>query len=69
MPSPFPGMNPYLEDGSLWRDVHNRLIVSIANDLGAKLRPKYYAAIATLHLLWLPQHVQIADGPLVGTRR
>lgn len=47
MPSPFPGMNPYLENGSLWREVHNRMIVAIANDLGTKLRPKYYAAIET----------------------
>lgn len=47
MPSPFPGMNPYLEDLVFWREVHNRLIVALANDLGARLRPKYYSAIET----------------------
>jgi Protein of unknown function (DUF4058) len=47
MPSPFPGMNPYLEDPFFWREVHNRIIVELANDLGARLRPKYYAAIET----------------------
>jgi hypothetical protein len=40
-------MNPYLEDALFWREVHNRLIVAIANELGTKLRPKYYAAIET----------------------
>jgi hypothetical protein len=30
MRSPFPGMDPYLEHPSLWPDVHNRLIVAIA---------------------------------------
>jgi Protein of unknown function (DUF4058) len=47
MPSPFPGMNPYLEDPFFWREVHNRMIVALANDLGAQLRPRYYAAIET----------------------
>jgi Protein of unknown function (DUF4058) len=47
MPSPFPGMDPYLEDPFFWHQVHSRLIVALANDLGAKLRPKYYAAIET----------------------
>ena len=30
-PNPFPGMNPYLESSELWRSVHNRLIVAIAD--------------------------------------
>jgi hypothetical protein len=28
--SPFPGMDPYLENSELWSAVHNRLIVAIA---------------------------------------
>jgi hypothetical protein len=47
MPSPFPGMDPYLEDPFFWHQVHSRLIVALSNDLGRKLRPKYYAAIET----------------------
>jgi hypothetical protein len=47
MPSPFPGMDPYLEDPFFWHQVHSRLIVALSNDLGGKLRPKYYAAIET----------------------
>jgi hypothetical protein len=29
MPSPFPGMNPYLEHPALWSGVHHRLIKAI----------------------------------------
>lgn len=42
MPSPFPGMNPYLE-GALWREVHTYLITAVASDLNARL-PGYYRA-------------------------
>ena len=45
MPSPFPGMNPYLEHPALWSEVHKRLIVAIADALFPKLRPKYRVAI------------------------
>lgn len=45
MPSPFPGMNPYLEHPALWAGIHHRLITAIANDLAPKIRPLYIAAI------------------------
>ena len=45
MPSPFLGMNPYLEHPSLWAGIHHRLITAIANHLAPKLRPKYIVAI------------------------
>ncbi|HIK44304.1 MAG TPA: DUF4058 family protein, partial [Leptolyngbyaceae cyanobacterium M65_K2018_010] len=45
MPSPFPGMDPYLEDPTLWAGVHQRLIVAIANALAPQLRPKYIVAV------------------------
>lgn len=61
MPSPFPGMNPYLEAAFLWREVHSRLIVALANDLGSRLRPKYYAAIETRTYL-----EDESEGVLVG---
>lgn len=31
MPSPFPGMDPYLENTEVWSEVHSRLIVAIAD--------------------------------------
>src|SRR5690348_17395703 len=45
MPSPFPGMDPYLEDPGLWPDVHHWLISGCTELLNQQLRPKYYARI------------------------
>jgi len=45
MPSPFPGMNPYLEDPQLWPEVHSRLIVAIADSLNPQVMPKYRVAV------------------------
>jgi hypothetical protein len=44
MPSPFPGMDPYLE-GYLWPDVHHRLATEISRQLMPQLRPRYVARI------------------------
>ena len=45
MPSPFPGMDPYLEDPGLWPDVHSRLINVSSEMLLAQLRPRYFVQI------------------------
>jgi hypothetical protein len=45
MASPFPGMDPYLEDAELWSAVHNRLIVAIADKLVDHLSEKYRVEI------------------------
>lgn len=45
MPSPFPGMDPYLENPEYWSEVHHRLITAIAIALAPPLRPKYQVAI------------------------
>ena len=45
MPSPFPGMNPYLENPTLWQQVHTHLIVAIAEQMNPILRPKYRMAM------------------------
>ena len=44
MPSPFPGMDPYLE-GYVWPDVHHRLATQISDQLTPHLRPRYVARI------------------------
>ncbi len=44
MPSPFPGMDPYLE-GYLWPDVHSALASKIRQSLTPLLRPKYVARL------------------------
>ncbi|MCY2993603.1 MAG: DUF4058 family protein [Planctomycetota bacterium] len=43
MPSPFPGMDPYLEDPAGWPNFHSDLIAEIKTELNRQLRPKYYA--------------------------
>src|SRR6516164_1643463 len=45
MPSPFPGMDPYLETPDLWPDVHHELISQIRHQLNPRLRPKYVARV------------------------
>lgn len=45
-PSPFPGMDPYLE-GSLWSDVHQELSSTIREQLAPKVAPKYTARLET----------------------
>jgi hypothetical protein len=43
--NPFPGMNPYLEQPGLWPQVHNRLIVAIADEITPQVVPKYRVSI------------------------
>ncbi|NEN94695.1 MAG: DUF4058 family protein [Moorea sp. SIO3I7] len=45
MPSPFPGMNPYLEHPEVWPGVHHWLIVELARSLSPQLRPKYRVGV------------------------
>src|ERR1700692_584241 len=45
MPSPFPGMDPYLESPVIWPDVHHELISEIQAALNPHLRPRYVARV------------------------
>lgn len=47
MPSPFPGMNPYLERSGLWPSFHFRLIGAIAAALEPQLNTHYYIEVET----------------------
>lgn len=38
-------MNPYLEQSELWHQVHNRLIVAIADEITPQVAPQYHVAI------------------------
>ena len=42
MPSPFPGMDPYIE-GDLWTPFHTQIGVEIARQLAPKIAPRYVA--------------------------
>ena len=43
MPSPFPGMDPYLERSGEWKSFHNQLVMQIARSLSGRLPPGYRA--------------------------
>jgi hypothetical protein len=45
MPSPFPGMNPYLEDADVWQDFHQSFIPLLRQLLSEQVRPKYLVKI------------------------
>jgi hypothetical protein len=45
MPSPFPGMNPFLENSELWSEFHSRIIVAIADALAENLSREYRVAV------------------------
>ena len=55
MKSPFPGMDPYLENNNTWNQVHHDLITEIRRYLATKLRPRYHVAIEQMiYLNMLP---------------
>jgi hypothetical protein len=43
VPSPFPGMDPYLEAPHIWPDLHDALAAELRNDLNQTLPTPYYA--------------------------
>jgi len=46
VPSPFPGMDPYLEAPDIWVDFHGRLAEVISSDLNRKLPARYVARLS-----------------------
>ena len=44
MPSPFPGVDPYIESPALWSDFHNNLASEIQAQLNRRIQPRYYPA-------------------------
>src|SRR5580704_13269442 len=60
MPSPFPGMNPYLEQEDAWHDFHERFIPFVATLLGGQLRPRYIVKI--------DEHIYVHELPVESRR-
>ncbi len=45
MPSPFPGMDPYLEDATYWSGFHTRMVVAMGAAITRMLPSGYYADV------------------------
>jgi hypothetical protein len=47
MVSPFPGMDPYIEQPGLWSDFHNNLAAGIQASLNETIQPRYVARLTS----------------------
>ena len=47
MPSPFPGMDPYIEAKRIWSDFHIDLAAEMRAELNTRIQPGYYATAVT----------------------
>lgn len=60
MPSPFPGMNPYLEHEDAWHNFHEQFPNAVVTALVPLVRPKYFVKV--------DQHVYIHEPPAEARR-
>jgi hypothetical protein len=58
VPSPFPGMDPYLE-GSLWTTLHFSLSAEIVRQLAPMLRPRYLVLPAERFVMEMPESLAV----------
>ena len=63
MPSPFPGMDPFLEAPDVFPDLHDRLINGISDAMNQQLHPPYFSTIASRVVVELSDRL---IGPDVG---
>ncbi len=61
MPSPFPGMDPYLE-GTNWMPFHSQLNAEIARQLAPRIRPRYVARVEKRFIVTEVDDLSITTG-------
>ena len=68
MRSPFPGMDPWLEQSGIWSNLHTTLITALRDTFAQSLRPHYYVDIdQRAYITSVDDHVNgSANGKLVG---
>jgi hypothetical protein len=70
MPSPFPGMDPWLEDPALFPDLHETLIACFREALTDRLPRPYYAALGTrLYVEESDRHIEPDIDLLIPKKR
>ena len=55
MPSPFPGMNPYLEAAGVWQDFHSAFLPAMREAIAEQVAPDYFVS--------LEEHLYISEPP------
>ena len=60
MPSPFPGMDPFLEHPQIFPDLHDRMHIHLSEALQAKLPAPYYAVVS--ERLWVETSGRYIEG-------
>ena len=65
MPSPFPGMDPYLESPRYWQDFHESFITYAREELQPQLPPRYRALIGARLVVEATERVMIPDVTVV----
>ena len=69
MPSPFPGMDPYLEHPSVFPNLHDKMIVHLEELLQPLLPEPYYAKASNRVWLEYTDEVRIPDVTVLRTNR
>lgn len=70
MPSPFPGMNPYLEQEDAWHDFHERFSPACSDVLLPQISPKYIITFGKRVFIHdVPESERLPGGPLVDRER
>jgi hypothetical protein len=67
MPSPFPGMNPYLEQSDLWQDFHDTFIPAIRDAISPQVSPQFVVKIEEhlfIHELSAEQRLRIGSADI-----
>jgi hypothetical protein len=70
MPSPFPGMNPYLERAAVWPMFHSQFISTCQQRLSRQVRPKYVVRLEARVYIHEPSAAErFAGEPDLGITR
>jgi Protein of unknown function (DUF4058) len=64
MPSPFPGMDPYLEAPHIWPDLHDALAAEMRSELNQTLPSPYYARLEMRPELGIIIEYEVVTDPI-----